>query len=76
MSESDEARARGDEAKGVTEDDILGDLQSRYAGVRCPVHGVAPTFEMDEKGGVIEGFCCEVLGQIFGELRAGEAAHH
>jgi hypothetical protein len=77
MSDNDEARGRAGQARGVTEDDILGDLQSKYTDVRCPVHGVPPKFEVDQAGGIIEGFCCETLGQIFRELRAGEgkAAH-
>ncbi len=58
--------------KGVTEDDILADFTSRYAGVLCPVHGGPPRFEMDSKGGVIEAFCCEALAQIFRELRRDE----
>ena len=74
MSETDEGEPREGEVKGVTEDDILGDLQSRYAGVICPVHGVTPKFEMDEAGGVIEAFCCEGLRQIFLELRGKEPA--
>ncbi len=71
---SDDApKGHGDETTGVTEDDILGDIQSRYADLRCPVHDAPPRFEIDEAGGVIEGFCCETLGQIFRELRGREA---
>jgi hypothetical protein len=71
MSDADDTREPA-APTGVTEDDILADLRSRYAGVLCPVHGVAPAFEMDEAGGVIEAFCCESLAQIFRELRAKE----
>ena len=62
------------EVKGVTNDDIRGDLGSRYADVLCPVHGVPPKFEVDAAGVATEGFCCEMLGQIFRELRAKEDA--
>lgn len=71
MSESDHDAAGG-EARGITEADILEDVRSRYATMLCPVHGVPPQFDIDESGGVIEAFCCETLGQIFGELRRGE----
>jgi hypothetical protein len=51
---------------------ILRDLGSKYADVVCPVHGVAPKFEVDAKGGVVETFCCDALLQIFRELEARE----
>jgi hypothetical protein len=73
--ENDEGAAVGQgggEGRGIGESEILEDVRSRYAGVLCPVHGVPPQFDVDEKGGVIEAFCCETLGQIFGELRGGE----
>ncbi len=70
-NEADAGGVDGD-PKGITETDILEDVRSRYATVLCPVHGVPPQFDIDEKGGVIEAFCCETLGQIFGELRGGE----
>jgi hypothetical protein len=74
MSDHDqEAPPAGSEARGIGETEILEDVRSRYADVLCPVHGVPPQFDVDEKGGVIEAFCCETLGQIFGELRGGEA---
>lgn len=58
----------------VTEvaDGILRDLESRYANVICPVHGVPPKFEVDEQGGVVESFCCDALLQIFRELSTGD----
>lgn len=51
---------------------ILRDLESRHTGTICPVHGVPPKFEVDEKGGVVESFCCDALLQIFRELSARE----
>ena len=74
MSEATEDTAGESEVKGVTEDHILGDLRSRYASVLCPVHGVPPQFEVDEAGASIEAFCCEMLGQMFRELRTREDA--
>ena len=58
----------------ITEVDanILHDLESKYADVSCPVHGGPPKFEVDEKGGVVEAFCCDALLQIFRELSAKE----
>jgi hypothetical protein len=59
------------------DDQIIGDLESKYAGVLCPVHGVPPSFDVDEKGSMIERFCCEGLMQIFRELQEtdpGDAA--
>ncbi len=52
------------------DDEIISDLESKYAGVICPVHNVPPSFDVDEKGSMIERFCCEALMQIFHELRA------
>lgn len=49
------------------------DMFSRYADIRCPVHNVAPEFEVGPQGDVIERFCCEALTQIFRELQATEA---
>ncbi|MFT3768553.1 MAG: hypothetical protein QM820_24165 [Minicystis sp.] len=67
---SDQERTTGE----VTEvdDKILRDLESKYADVICPVHGVPPKFEVDEKGSVVESFCCDALLQIFRELEAKE----
>lgn len=69
---SDQKRTEGE----VTEidDQILRDLESKHAGVICPVHGVAPKFEVDGKGGVVESFCCDALLQIFRELSTREDA--
>ena len=74
MSETDEEVPGEGEVKGISNGDILGDLRSRYAGVLCPAHGVSPRFEVDEAGVATEAFCCEMLGQIFRELRARESA--
>jgi hypothetical protein len=65
-----------EQERAVTEVDasILRDLESRYADTVCPVHGVPPKFEIDEKGGVVESFCCDALLQIFRELAAEEDA--
>jgi hypothetical protein len=57
---------------GIMEDEIFDDLRSTYAGVRCPVHDVPPGFEREPNGSIVEAFCCEVLAQIFRELRADE----
>jgi hypothetical protein len=72
MSDLDQEAPAGDAVNGVTEDDILQDRRSQYANVLCPVHGVAPAFERDAEGGLVEAFCCEALAQIFRELRAAE----
>jgi hypothetical protein len=58
--------------RGVTDGDILEDLRSKCADVRCPVHGMPPSFERQADGSIVEAFCCEVLARIFGELRAEE----
>ena len=49
---------------------VLRDLESKYADVSCPVHGVPPKFEVDEAGAVVETLCCEALAQIVRELSA------
>jgi hypothetical protein len=49
------------------------DMFSKYADIRCPVHDVAPEFEVGPGGDVIERLCCEALTQIFRELQASEA---
>jgi hypothetical protein len=49
------------------------DMFSKYADIRCPVHDVAPQFEVGPEGDVIERLCCEALTQIFRELQASEA---
>jgi len=70
MSQADENQA----GREVTEvaPQILQDLHSKYADVMCPVHGEHPRFEVDEKGGVVESFCCDALMQIFRELGSRE----
>lgn len=68
MSEQD----RGASEVTEVDDNILRDLESKYADVLCPVHGVPPKFEVDAKGGVVETFCCDALLQIFRELEAKE----
>lgn len=54
------------------DDRILRDLESKFANTQCPVHGSPPKFEIDEKGGVVETFCCDALLQIVRELQAKE----
>lgn len=54
------------------EANILHDMESKYADMLCPVHGVPPKFEIDAKGGVVEAFCCHALLQMFRELSAEE----
>ena len=63
-----------DEAPDAPEldDAILHDLTSKHASTLCPVHGVPPSFDVDEKGSMIERFCCEGLMQIFRELQGAE----
>lgn len=60
----------------ITEVDevVLRDLESKYAGVMCPVHNVPPRFEVAPDGSVIESICCEALLSIFRELQAGSQA--
>jgi hypothetical protein len=72
-SEASEPTSEAPEAPELDEQ-ILRDLESKYAGVLCPVHGVPPSFDVDAKGSMIERFCCESLMQIFRELQAGEPA--
>ena len=67
-SERTEASPEAPDAPEL-DDQILRDLESKYAGVLCPVHGVPPSFDVDEKGSMIERFCCESLMQIFRELQ-------
>ncbi|MCC6555605.1 MAG: hypothetical protein IT372_21800 [Polyangiaceae bacterium] len=56
------------------DDNVLKDLESKYSGVACPVHGTPPSFEVGEDGAVVERICCEALLQILRELQvaAGE----
>lgn len=51
---------------------ILVDLRSRYADLRCPIHDEAPVFNVDMKGSLIESFCCEALMRMFRELQTGD----
>jgi hypothetical protein len=69
---SDQQRTEGEVT--AVDDGVLRDLESKYANVICPVHGVPPKFEVDAQGGVVESFCCDALLQIFRELEAGEGA--
>lgn len=72
MSEED-AKQAGREVTEVNEQ-ILRDLQAKHADVICPVHGERPRFDIDEKGGVVESFCCDALLQIFREVGSRESA--
>jgi len=73
MSDQTGDDAAPEDPKGVTAERLLADLRSTYAGVLCPIHGVAPRFDRDPKTGTItETLCCEALAQIFGELRENE----
>lgn len=68
MDEHDEPRQ--DEPQDAK---ALDDRTSKYANVRCPVHGVAADFETDADGSVVEHICCEALAQILQELKQRDA---
>lgn len=54
------------------DESVLKDLESKFSGVACPVHGTAPSFEVGEDGSVVEHMCCEALRSIIRELQVNE----
>ncbi len=67
---SDEPEGPGVPEITEVDESVLRDLQSKYSGVACPVHGTAPEFEVAPDGSVVERFCCESLLRIVRELQA------
>lgn len=69
-----EGRAAGDIEVRDVDESVLTDLESKFADVRCPVHGSPPAFDVASDGSVVEHICCETLLSIVRELQieAGE----
>jgi hypothetical protein len=69
-----EGRAAGDIEVRDIDEGVLADLESKFADVRCPVHGGPPAFDVAPDGSVVEHMCCETLLSIVRELQiaAGE----
>jgi hypothetical protein len=71
QTKGETARPEVPEVKDV-DAGVLRDLESRYSGVACPVHGGPPEFAVASDGSVVERFCCESLLRIIRELQAKE----
>lgn len=73
-NETERATGTGDGEVREVDESVLKDLESKYADVACPMHGVPPAFELAPDGSVVERFCCEALLAIVRELQvaAGE----